>query len=77
VIVTATWRYSTTMMLPAGAHRFERHFSKTAQMFDIEMEQIAGAGARSESRAQRSGRGCDSDQSAKDAADGGATQAGG
>src|SRR5712664_4792178 len=69
-----------TMMLPAPAPIGSNdHFSKTAQMFDIEMEQIAGSGVLVANHGHSGLQVADAiqTQSAKDAADGGATQAGG
>jgi hypothetical protein len=70
----------TTMMLAAPAPIGSNdHFRKTAQMLDIEMEQIAGSGMLVANHGHSGLQVADAieTQSAKDAADGGTTQAGG
>jgi hypothetical protein len=70
----------TTMMFAAPAPIGSNdHFRKTAQMLDIEMEQIAGSGMLVANHGHSGLQVADAieTQSAKDAADGGTTQAGG
>jgi hypothetical protein len=72
--------FPPTMMLPAPAPvGTDGDFCKTAQMFDIEMEQIAGSGVLVANHGHSELQVADAiqTQSAKDAADGGTTQAGG